>query len=186
MRRARRRANSGFTMFEVLVSSAIGAVIAGGTMTAFVTAARLVKDQDNPVKLEATSYAQQTIERFRNRIACTDPEWFNSVDCTSTLGVNDGADPTDNNVTGGIYDSPPGDISPASNQYWAADPLVDEFGAPYAVGSASILDADKDGTIDGKRCYRAWRADCDGVGGVGDCYALQVKVCWGAVGGCTC
>ena len=29
-----------------------------------------------------------------------------------------------------------------------------------------------------KRCYQVYPADCDGVSGTGDCYGIQVKVCW--------
>jgi len=64
---------SGFTLLEVLVASVIAAVIAGGTMMAFVTAARIGSQQSNPMMAEASGYAQQTLERFRNRVAANSP-----------------------------------------------------------------------------------------------------------------
>lgn len=66
---APRRAAPGFTLVEVLVASVIASVIAGGTMMAFVTAARINRTQSNPDMAEASGYAQQTVERFRNLVA---------------------------------------------------------------------------------------------------------------------
>lgn len=43
---------------------------------------------------------------------------------------------------------------------------------PPATTSESVL------ALGGERWYCVWAADCDGVGGAGDCYAAQVKVCW--------
>ena len=43
--------------------------------------------------------------------------------------------------------------------------------APPAVGTASSLT----GAV---RRFRVTPADCDGVGGAGDCYAVQSQVCW--------
>ncbi len=72
--RAPRRAAAGFTLVEVLVASVIASVIAGGTMMAFVTAARINRTQSNPDMAEASGYAQQTVERFRNLVA-NDAAW---------------------------------------------------------------------------------------------------------------
>ena len=58
----------GFTFVEVLFASLIGSVVAGGTFMAFVTAARIVRQQGSGSFVEATSLAQETIEGFRNQI----------------------------------------------------------------------------------------------------------------------
>ena len=68
----------GVTLAEVLVSAVVVAVLAGGTLLAFVSAVRI--SQRVPSTVEATSYAQQTLERYRNLIAC-DSAWFNPATC---------------------------------------------------------------------------------------------------------
>jgi len=73
-RGAPQRAAAGFTLVEVLVASVIASVVAGGTMMAFVTAARINSTQSNPEMTEASGYAQQTVERFRNLVA-NDATW---------------------------------------------------------------------------------------------------------------
>ena len=61
-----------------------------------------------------------------------------------------------------------------ANDGWVAEPL------PATGGTASKLNAGA------KRCYRVRAADCDGVGGAGDCYAVQSRVCWNDVSNCPC
>ncbi|MBI4004127.1 MAG: hypothetical protein HY353_03815 [Candidatus Omnitrophica bacterium] len=61
-----------------------------------------------------------------------------------------------------------------ANDGWVAEPL------PATGGSESKLNAGA------KRCYRVRAADCDGVGGAGDCYAVQSRVCWNDVSNCPC
>jgi len=82
----------GVTLIEILVASLIGALLAGGTMMAFVMARKL--GQGSARTAEATPFAQQTIERFRNMIAC-DGAWFNSSNCSSgpSLPTNWTSDP---------------------------------------------------------------------------------------------
>lgn len=63
----------GVTLTEVLVASVVIVVVAAGTMLAFVTALRI--SQRIPINVEAASYAEQTLERYRNMIAC-DSAWF--------------------------------------------------------------------------------------------------------------
>ena len=58
----------GLTLVEIVAASVIGALVAGGTMMAFVTAQKLT--QIASTQVEATYYSQQTLERFRNKIAC--------------------------------------------------------------------------------------------------------------------
>ena len=76
-----RRACHGFTLIEIIVASLIAALIAAGTMTAFMTAARIMRAQGHPGTAEAAGYAQGTIERFRNMIACDSP-WFDPTSCS--------------------------------------------------------------------------------------------------------
>ncbi|MBI3330930.1 MAG: prepilin-type N-terminal cleavage/methylation domain-containing protein [Candidatus Omnitrophica bacterium] len=82
----------GFTLAEVLVASVITAVVAGGTATAFVAAARMTRAQSNPGTAEASVYARQTAERFRNRMACDDP-WFDAACQPTNIPSGWNADP---------------------------------------------------------------------------------------------
>lgn len=61
-----------------------------------------------------------------------------------------------------------------TNNGWVAEPL------PATGGTESKLN------VGAKRCYRVRAADCDGVGGAGDCYAVQSRVCWNNVSNCPC
>ena len=130
----------GFTLIEVLIGSVIASVVAGGTMMAFVTAARITRRQNAVALAEDSSYAESTLERLRNDVAADEV-------LLSTKA--------------------------ASPSTWWCDNL------PISGGSESILG------LNTKRVYRVRAEDCDGVGGPGDCYALQVKVCWGNHG-CSC
>ena len=67
------KSNRGVTMMELLTASVIAAFLAGGTMIAFLAASKLTRQA--PVDVEAVSFAQQTLEGLRNRIACNDA-WF--------------------------------------------------------------------------------------------------------------
>lgn len=59
----------GFTLIEVLVASVLATVVAGGTMMAYITAARIARGPSSQSYAEAFGYAQQTAERFRNLVA---------------------------------------------------------------------------------------------------------------------
>lgn len=74
----RRRPAAGFTLVEVLVSSVIASVIAGGTLMAFVTAMRINHAHSNPAMAEASGFAQQTLESLRNNVAA-DSAWFSTT-----------------------------------------------------------------------------------------------------------
>ena len=63
----------GLTLVEIIAAAVIGTLIAAGTMMAFVTATRI--SRASPTESAAVFLAQQTIERFRNRVACDDP-WY--------------------------------------------------------------------------------------------------------------
>ncbi len=69
---------AGFTFFEVLAASMIASFVAGGTLLAFVTAARITAVQNHAPLSEANSFAAQTIERGRNLVAADDPSLPNS------------------------------------------------------------------------------------------------------------
>lgn len=129
-------------MIEVLAASMVAAVVAGGTMMAFVAAARMSRVQDGPGTAEASGYAQQTLEQFRNQVA------------TDSTFLSTRAGPT----------------------WW-------KHALPAAASTQSILNM---GGVVARRCYRVTAEDCDGVGGAGDCYAMQAKVCWKTLAGCPC
>ncbi len=59
----------GFTLIEVLCASLIASIVAGGTMMAFVTAARIKGRQSSTTSVEATQFAQETLEKYRNYVA---------------------------------------------------------------------------------------------------------------------
>lgn len=125
----RPRWNRGGTLIEVLVGSVIGAVLVGGLMASYVTALRI--SQTGAGGTEAAGFAQATLERQRNKIACDDP-WFPVAPCGfggAIVGAPDGLPP----------------------------------GALYGTGT---------------RTYDVTPDDCDGVGGVGDCFKVAVKVSW--------
>ncbi len=70
---------AGFTFFEVLAASMIASFVAGGTLLAFVTAARITGVQNHAALSEANSLAVQTIEKYRNRVAADDVTALNSL-----------------------------------------------------------------------------------------------------------
>lgn len=92
MRSAQQR---GITLLEILVAAVIAAVVVGGTMTAFLTATKVSKVSAE--EAESASYAQQTIERFRNLVACRQQgesasnTWFNAA-CQPELPAGEQAD----------------------------------------------------------------------------------------------
>lgn len=65
----------GFTLIEVIVASLIASLVAGGTLAAFIAAARMTARQGSPAYAEASGFAQQTLERIRNAVAADDT-WF--------------------------------------------------------------------------------------------------------------
>ena len=137
----------GFTLIEVLASSLIASVVVGGTLMAFVTAARIGHAMDPRQQAEAALFGQETLERLRNRVGTDDPTF---------------------NPANPLFPSP---ASVVSN--WQEDPLLDAQGNLLPGSPDSILGVDG---RQAKRCYRMIKENCAGV--VGDCYAVQVKVCW--------
>ena len=71
----------GMTMVELLVATAIVALVLLGTMSALVTAARIGSRQNGPLYASAASTAQYTLEAARNQVG-VDPttrqsnKWF--------------------------------------------------------------------------------------------------------------
>ncbi len=149
----------GFTLAEVLVASVIAAVIAGGTMMAFVAADKMMRTRTNPALAEAAAYGQQTMERYRNKIRCGPaeipdlPDWFDTVTCAPTANL-----PTT----------------------WTNDPITTQVGN---TGSESIS---KLGGL--KRCYQVVQNKKCGTGDplVADCYSLEARVCWDNDAVCPC
>ena len=96
---------SGITLLEVLIASSIGVVITGGAMLALTTSKKVSMRAAGVV--EAAGFAQQTIERFRNKIACDDPDWFTAATCRAGAGLPTSwtNDPADSAVDG-LPDSP--------------------------------------------------------------------------------
>lgn len=91
------------SLIEVVVAAVIGSLLAGGTLMAFVLASKVSNEALQ--QAEALSYAVETIERFRNRVACDDA-WFDDagVDCNFSgvdlnlpqgMTADDLPDPTD-------------------------------------------------------------------------------------------
>ena len=116
----------GMTLIEIIVASVIGLLIAGGALMVFVTATRI----SGRSSTDAPFVAQQTLEAFRNLIACEDQTWFDPSNCTAT--------------------SLPAPWTPHT---------------PLPGGTKATA-----------RDYQVTAVDCDGVGGPGDCFQVQVKV----------
>lgn len=77
----------GFTLIEVMIASLIATVVAAGTLMANVAAARIVRAESHTMYAEASAYAQQTTEQFRNMVACGEGnpgEWFDIANCNPT------------------------------------------------------------------------------------------------------
>jgi Tfp pilus assembly protein PilV len=128
------RGERGVGLIEVLIGGAIGSILVAGMMATFLAVARMTESGYG--NIEAAALTQQTLERFRNRIACDDA-WFQPATCAATgLPAPNSFDPT--SATG---------LMP---------------GALYG----------------GTRRYSVIAADCDGIGGAGDCFRVIAKVNW--------
>lgn len=78
----------GHSLAEVLIASVIMAVLAGGMMLSFLAAVRV--SQRASTSIEESSYAQQTLERYRNMIACG-AEWFDASCKAKVSGLPESA-----------------------------------------------------------------------------------------------
>ena len=85
------RARSGVTLVELIAASVAVALLAAVTLIAFLTSARISSQSNQHVG--AAYLLQQTIERFRNQVACDNtgivpgaagaaPQWF-GANCAS-------------------------------------------------------------------------------------------------------
>ena len=149
--RARTGQRQGFTLIEIIAAAAVAAVVAGGSMLALVAASRMMRQGDTPAIAEASGYAQQTIERFRNMIAC-DSSWF-GPGCAPRL-------------------NPPNADGMPTN--WVEDQLPDRNPA----NTESFLDLAAATPKTARRCYRVVPRDCDADAAVGDCFEIEMKVLW--------
>jgi len=101
-------AGHGFTLIEALVAMVILSLVAGGTLLVFLTAVRISKQTGMN---QATIFlAQQTTERFRNKIACrqlgeaASDTWYDgSAACSAAAPAGQQTDP----VTGATYEVTP-------------------------------------------------------------------------------
>ena len=80
------KSRAGFTLLEALVAAIVGSIVVTAGMMAFVSASRITRTKNLPGKSEAASYAQQTIEKYRNYIAC-DTSWFTATTCAPTSSL---------------------------------------------------------------------------------------------------
>lgn len=137
----------GMTLIELVAAAVIGAVVAGGTLTAFVTAIRI---SGRTSATDLTFLLQQTLEKYRNWIACDDDRWFNTTTCEMSITP---CRPNPQNPTACVCDS--------------NDPQ-ECFTEDQVPGEAGLTGA-----------IRAWQAvpqDCDGNGVAGDCLRLTARI----------
>ncbi len=156
------RNRQGSTMVEVLVASIIGAVMAGGTVAAVVTAARMTRQSDSMASQEANGYAQHLLEELRNRVAADDT-FFRCAPAAAWINGNSSTTPVDTMQSGCTGNMP-------------------QFLLPPNTSENSIQTR-YPGTV--RRCYRILPAQCDGVGPSTDCFRVNVQMCWGG-GSCPC
>jgi hypothetical protein len=87
----------GLTLVEIIAASVIGVMLAGGLMISFVLAVKLA--HKGTFEGEGYAFAQQTIERFRNHIACRQAgetinvAWFDGTICDADFPAGAIADP---------------------------------------------------------------------------------------------
>ncbi len=77
-------AQRGFTLVEVLAASLIASVVAGGTLMAFATAARISRQQSSTAAAEATGYAQRFLEGIYNKVTQDSSGTWLGLNATST------------------------------------------------------------------------------------------------------
>ena len=99
-----RNAQRGISLMEVLVAAVIGTLMAGGTLLAFLLATKHTRSSLETV--DAAALAAQTLEKFRNKIACdegtaagTDP-WFDAACQGQAIGPTGDAVPADHPILG--------------------------------------------------------------------------------------
>jgi Tfp pilus assembly protein PilE len=99
------RSNKGVTLIEIISAAVIAAMLAGGVLVAFLVAVRL--SYRASYTSEGSAYAQQSLERFRNRIACRQPAeaanstWYDA-NCIANLPASPITDPLPSSTTSSI------------------------------------------------------------------------------------
>ena len=81
---SRLRRHRGLTLMELIAASVLGALVAGGVLTAFLLAAKNTRGSVRTV--DAVAMAEETLERFRNKIACDD-FWFAFIPDCGGIGL---------------------------------------------------------------------------------------------------
>ncbi len=101
---------NGMTLVELIAAAVIGSAIAGGTLMAFTTAVRLSQRSSNNVQV--AQYAQETLEKFRNHVACDDRQWYDATTCQplSPSGVDALPSSHPSYVTARTYQVTPKDL----------------------------------------------------------------------------
>ena len=111
-----RRDERGITILESLMGAVIIGLVVAGTMTAFVTAIAIARNAI--FATEGAAFAVQTIERFRNHIACDDA-WLNPANCGFAAAIPWTADP----LPGGAL----GSTLPGGVRVYRVTPGPDDF-----------------------------------------------------------
>ncbi len=145
-----RSTRQGMTLVEILAGTLITSIVVGGTMTAFVTAARIQHVTASALAMRASDSVQELLERLRNRVA-EDDAFFE--DKALATGLPPGVWLNDDAST----QVPPLPIG---------DP-AEEVKRVYKVQGK---DCDNDGLV-------ASPGPPLGPAEV-DCYSVTVKVCW--------
>ena len=105
----------GLSLVEIVAALVISGVVTVGTLTALTTAVRVMNSVGVQVDPEADGLAQQTLERYRNRIACDDP-WFEGgvTPCVLLSNPTSGTDalPSPTTATSRTYAMTPGPDGP--------------------------------------------------------------------------
>ena len=103
------------TILESLMGAAIIGLVVAGTMAAFVTAIAIARNAI--FATEGAAFAVQTVERFRNHIACDDA-WF-GANCGFAAAIPWTADP----LPGGAL----GSTLPGGVRVYQVNPGPDDF-----------------------------------------------------------
>lgn len=115
----------GITLIEMLAAAMILSMLAGGTLMGFATASRISTQTSG--RTEAGYLAQQTLEKYRNRVACaltsgeasSKTAWYDDIACAPNV-------PPGTQVEGIPATTPPSTAS--SRKYWVSPVDCDGVG----------------------------------------------------------
>jgi len=138
----------GLTLMEVLVSLVLLTLVAGGTMVGFMLAGRV--SQESVTGSQSVAEATQTLEKFRNRVACRQA---GETAADTWFGPAGGADPC-------------GQDAPIGTQ---TDGLEAGTYSPF-------LDPTRDLSNSAKREYTVTPVDIDPLNPGPEAYAVTVRV----------